>query len=94
MLLRPSYTEGVRNKFSKFKNRQGSANSLRRHVNINAGRVWTPVSTTIHSLDILLQERSIVLLLHLRHANLEDGLFLGWQALLHICLQPPQQEGA
>ena len=41
----------------------------------------------------LLEEGGVVLLLHLAHADLEDGLLLGRQALLHVRLQPPQQEG-
>lgn len=48
--------------------------------------------TSVDSLDVLLQKSSVVLLLHLRHAHLQDGLLLWRQALLHIGLQPPQQE--
>ena len=51
-----------------------------------------PVSAAIDSLNVFLQQRCIVLLLHVRHANLEDGLLLGRQTLLHIRLQPPQQK--
>ena len=52
-----------------------------------------PISTPIDGFNVLLEQGSIVFLLHVRHPNLEDGLLLGRQALLHICLQPPQQEG-
>lgn len=41
----------------------------------------------------LLQKGSVELLLHLAHADLQDGLLLGRQALLHVALQPPQQKG-
>ena len=54
----------------------------------------SPVSPAIDSLDILLQQGGIVLLLHLGHADLEDGLLLGRQALFHITLQTSQQEWA
>lgn len=60
------------------------------HDNVQKPRA---VSSPIHSLDIFLEQGCIVLLLHLAHPNLEDGLLLGRQRLLHIAFQTAQQEG-
>ena len=51
------------------------------------------VCTPIHGFYVLLKESSIVLLLHLAHPNLQDGLLLWRQRLLDVALQTPQQEG-
>ncbi len=57
-------------------------------------RFWScfGTRTAVDGLDVLLQQRGVVLLLHLRHAHLQDGLLLWRQPLLHVALQPPQQE--
>lgn len=58
-------TKGVHISFAEVS--LGSAGSLTRHfiTKFTAESIWTPVSTAIHSLNILLQESSVVFLLHL-----------------------------
>lgn len=51
-----------------------------------------PVCPSIHSLNVLLEKSRIVLLLHLAHADLQDGLLLGRQPLFHVTLQSPQEK--
>lgn len=45
-------------------------------------------------LEIFLEKGRIVLSLHVRHADLQDGLLLGWERLLHVTLETSEQEGA
>lgn len=52
-----------------------------------------PVSTARQGLQVLLDQGSIPLLLHVTHTNLQNGLLLGGQAALHIRLDTAQQEG-
>jgi hypothetical protein len=60
------------------------------HHNVEKPR---PVSSPIHSLNVLLQKSCVVLLLHLAHPDLQNCLLLGRQTLLNIALEPAEEEG-
>mmetsp|Transcript_8845 Transcript_8845/g.30409 ORF Transcript_8845/g.30409 Transcript_8845/m.30409 type:complete len:769 (-) Transcript_8845:151-2457(-) len=51
-----------------------------------------PLPRTVDGVDVLLHQVLVPLQLHLAHTNLQDGLLLGGQALLDLCLHPTQQE--
>ena len=50
------------------------------------------VAAAVHDFDVLLQRLLVELLLHLGHAHLQDHLLLRGERLLHLRLEPAQQE--
>mmetsp|Transcript_13968 Transcript_13968/g.34953 ORF Transcript_13968/g.34953 Transcript_13968/m.34953 type:complete len:377 (+) Transcript_13968:1858-2988(+) len=52
------------------------------------------VYAAVDSVHVFLQQRSVPLLLHLRHTDAQDGLRLRWKSLLHLRLDASQQERA